>query len=77
MGLRSQHRPRLHELPTGDETGATVTFRAIYTVTSGDPTDLKAESGGVTKLLSASFPGLTEVDGGRIGISADLGSTLF
>ena len=69
--------PNPNELPTGDETGATVTFRAIYTVTSGDPTDLKAEIGGVTKLLSGSFgSGVSEVDSVRIGIGADLGSTL-
>ena len=60
-------------LPSGDENGAEITFRAIYEVTSGDATELSVEITGTgSPIVTAS---LSENDGGNLGFGQSLDDT--
>ena len=54
-------------LETGDPDGATVGFRAVYTVTSGTATDLSFAITGDQPTITTS---LSKVDGGNVGIGS-------
>ena len=57
-------------LPSGDENGAEITFRAIYEVTSGDATELSVAIAGTgSPSVTAS---LSENDGGKLGFGQSL-----